>query len=134
MRASWYAKAIHDLVETRALSEEKALEHVIGVVRMNGHEYMLPKIVRAMERIAQKRAKHETIEVITAEILPEKDVSALLKGEQFSKILSPLHKRVVRKVDPTLIGGTIVKTDSERIDMSYKRMLQEIYQHMTNTL
>lgn len=134
MRASWYAKAIYELVETGAMSKEKSVEHVVGVVRMNGHEYMLPKIVRAIERIAQKNAKHETIEVITANELPQTEVSALLRQEQFAKILSPLHKRVVRKVDPTLIGGTIVKTDSERIDMSYKRMLQEIYQNMTNTL
>ncbi len=134
MRASWYAKAIYDLVETGVMSEEKSIEHVVGVVRMNGHEYMLPKIVRAIERIAQKREKHETIEVITANELPQEEVSALLRKEQFARILSPLHKRVVRKVDETLIGGTIVKTDSVRIDMSYKSALREIYQNMTNTL
>lgn len=134
MRASWYAKALFALTEEKVLSEEKIAAHFIGTVSANGHAHMLPKILRSYERLVSKQEKKETIEVVTATALSQEDVGKLLRKEPWSSILSPQHKRVERKIDPTVIGGVLARTSSARIDMTHKNMLMQIYQNMTSQL
>jgi F0F1-type ATP synthase delta subunit len=95
---------------------------------------MLHKILRAYERILAKNEKHETIEVTTATPLSEPEVAQLLRSEPFAKLISGTHRRVKRKVDPTIIGGAVARTSTSRTDASHKHMLMQIYQNMTNTL
>lgn len=134
MRSSWYAKALFDLTEKSTLAEDTLIQHFVGTITRNGHLHMLPRILRSYARIKAKALKRATIEVTTATPANEREVLALLRNEPFSRILSPKHKRVVRLVDPNIIGGTIARTSSARVDMSYKSMLVGIYQNMTNHL
>lgn len=134
MRASWYAKALYDLETSSTLTPEKLVEQFVGTVEANGHLYMLPRILRAYERSTSKQEKRETIEVTTAFEMAQSEVLALLRSEPYSNILSPKHKRVVRKVDSNVIGGVIARTSTSRVDMSHKNMLIQIYQNMTNQL
>ena len=69
--------------------------------------------------------------MVTATPIAEAEVQKLLKEERFSKILSKDHRHVARKVDETIVGGTIMRTGSERVDGSYKRALIDLYQDIT---
>ena len=130
MRATWYAQALYELETEGQMSDTTSFLHFVGTVRGNGHAHMLPKIIRAYERISTRAEKQSTIEVTTAVDCTQEEVGKLLRKEPFAHVLLPTHKKVVRKVDPTLIGGAIVRTGGVRIDASYKRKLQELYQSL----
>ena len=133
MRPSFYTYALYELLQDAKHkgNEDKLVEHTVGTIRANGHAHMLPKVARALERIAAKRAKETTITVTSADDITQEEVLTLLKKEPFKHLLSGEHKKVVRKTDPSIVGGTIVRTHSERTDASYKRMLLDLYQSTT---
>ena len=134
MRASHYAQAFHELTLTPKMEEGALVKQFVATVAENGHAHLLPKIVRSLERIHRREEKRETIEVTSSKELSPGEVSELLKHEPFKHALSPSHKKVVRKVDETLVGGTLVRTGALRIDASYKRALLELYRHTTENL
>lgn len=134
MRASSYSKALHEALLEHPHSEEKLLRQFTETVVANGHVHLFPRIVKSFARMVAKEEQATTIEVVSATELSQEEVVALLKREPFKHALSTRHRRVVRKTDDTLIGGTIVQTETVRIDASFKRALQNIYQNFTNSL
>lgn len=134
MRASYYAQALFDLAQTAEGGEEKLIRQFVETVAQNGHAHMLPKILKAYERIAEKETRKSTIEVTSAVPLSEAHVLQLLKKEPFKNALSASHKKVIRKTDDTLVGGVVVRTGKVRIDASYKRMLLDLYQETIKSL
>ncbi|MEK7118536.1 MAG: F0F1 ATP synthase subunit delta [Patescibacteria group bacterium] len=128
MRASHYAQAFHELTVSRKIEDGALVKQFVATVAQNGHAHLLPKIVRSLERTLHREEKKEIIEVVSARELSPTQVSDLLKQNSFKHVLSQSHKKVVRKVDETLVGGTIVRTGALRIDASYKRALFELYQ------
>lgn len=134
MRASSYAKALHEALLAHPHMEEKLLKQCAETVVANGHAYLFSRIIKSFARIVAKEEQATTIEVVSATPLTQEEVVALLKQEPFKHALSTRHRRVVRKTDSTIIGGTIVRTETTRIDASFKKSLQHIYQNFTNSL
>jgi F-type H+-transporting ATPase subunit delta len=134
MRASTYAKALREVLRSRTHDEDVLVEHFVATVRANGHEYLLPSIVKAFGRLAEKEVRNETIEVTSAHPLSEDDVVGVLKRPEYRDLLTASHRRVARKVDESIVGGVVVRAGSRRVDGSYKRALLDIYQEFTNTL
>jgi F0F1-type ATP synthase delta subunit len=130
MRASSYAQALHELSVDGTIDGGKLVKQFVATVMGNGHAYLLPKIVRSLERIHKREEKKSTIEVTSAKALSPEHVADLLKRAPFKHALSPLHKKVVRKVDETLVGGEVVRTGTLKIDASHKRALIELYQSL----
>ena len=128
MRSSWYAKALYELHTESKLDEAKLLKQFIGTVSANGHAHMLGKIMSGFERLVTKGINETTIEVRSAKEMTESGVLSLLKKEPFNHALRGTPKKVVRKTDPTIVGGTIVRSKTIRIDASHKRMLIDLYQ------
>lgn len=131
MRASYYAKALREIETSGTIPEEKLVEHFLGVLAQNGHTHMLPNILRSYERMRSKEEAQGTIEVTSATSMAESEVQALLKKDPFRNVLTASHKKVIRKTDPTLVGGVVVRSGTTRYDASYKRMLLELYQSLT---
>jgi ATP synthase F1 delta subunit len=131
MRAAHYAHALEELLKESPAKETELVERLFTVIKENGHEHLLKKVLRSFTRLHERDLKKSTIEVITATPLPESEVVKLLKKAPFSKILTADHRHVSRKVDDSIVGGAIVRTGSQRIDQSYKRALIELYQHIT---
>ena len=130
MRGKYYALALHEVLRTSSTKEETLLQHFIETVRANGHAYLFPKIIRALEGIIAKEIQASTIVVTSAKPLADEKVLALLKKEPFKNALSTSHKKVARKTDDGIIGGVIVRTGTTRIDASHKRALLDIYQSL----
>lgn len=130
MRASWYARALYELHQGSQRDEATLVKHFVDTVSRNGHAHMLRKIVAHFEKLVRRGERDRTIEVHTAQEIPEKEVLTLLKKAPFSAVLSGAEKRVVRKTDPSLVGGAIVRSRYVRVDASYKRMLTDLYQSL----
>lgn len=133
MKASYYAKALREIETSGKIPEAKLVDHFLSTLTQNGHAHMLPRILRSYQRIRSKEEAQSTIEVTSAELLSEQDVQALLKKAPFSNVLTASHKKVIRKTDPTLVGGVVVRSGTTRYDASYKRMLLELYQSLISS-
>lgn len=131
MKASYYAKALREIEISGTIPEQKLVDQFLGILTQNGHAHMLPKILRSYERIRNKEEAQSTIAITSALPLSESEVQTLLKKDPFSNVLTASHKKVIRKTDDTLIGGVVVRSGTTRYDASYKRMLLELYQSLT---
>lgn len=134
MRASWYSQALYEVLDSHKGGEEKLIEQFKETVVRNGHAHMFPKILRSLERLEAKKQREATIEVTSARPLSEKEVAELLRRDPFKNAITPGHRTVVRKVDETITGGVVVRTNAVRIDASYKRMLLDLYQKIAGNL
>ncbi len=130
MRASYYSRALHAALKEHPEMEEKLQKQFMETVSANGHSYLLPKIVRSFEKLQEKDEKAGTIVVTSATEITTEHTQELLKKEPWKHALSTSHKKVIRTVDHSLVGGVVVKTGNTRIDGSYKRALLDLYQHI----
>jgi F0F1-type ATP synthase delta subunit len=133
MRAIDYAHAFLDIYGSPGHTDDGVLvANLVKTVERHGHQHLLRKIQRHIEKQLQKNEKKRTITVLSSNEVSEQEVAALLRTEPYRSILETEHKIVDRIVDPTLVGGIVVKTLSREIDTSYKRKLIDLYQHAIN--
>jgi F-type H+-transporting ATPase subunit delta len=93
------------------------------VVAQNRRLFATPEIVAAFRRLVAKHRGEVTAEVTSAEPLSEVHVAALKDA-----LKATLGKDVTldTRVDPSLIGGLIVKVGSRMIDSSLKTKLSSL--------
>ena len=132
MRASWYAKAFFDLANSKTMGEEQLINHFTKTVTENGHAFMFPQILRSLKRIQEREEQKTTIEITSVAPISENEIGTILKHRYFKHAVSPFHKRVIRKTDETLVGGTVVRTGTLRVDTSYKRALLDLYTNVVH--
>ncbi len=132
MRASYYAKALLSLVAERPEKSDEFVRRTVTLMRERGHAHLAHAMFRSFARLSRRAEEKGTIVVTTAREIGESEVAALLKRKPFSKLLTGHHRRVVRRVDDSVIGGASVSTSSMRIDGTHKRALTELYQEITD--
>jgi F-type H+-transporting ATPase subunit delta len=93
------------------------------VVAANRRLFATPEIISAFRRLIAKHRGEVTAEVTSAEPLSESHVAALKEA-----LKANLGKDVtlVTEVDPSLIGGLVVKVGSRMIDSSLKTKLSSL--------
>jgi len=95
----------------------------LGVVTANRRLFVLSDIVRAyLEELAARRGE-VTADVVTARPLNESQTTALeaaLKKAVGGKIA------IAQRVDPSILGGLIVKVGSRMVDSSLRTQLQKL--------
>ena len=95
----------------------------LGVLADNRRLGELPAIVRAFNALAARHRGETTAEVVSAHPLTDEQVDALKQG---------LRQRIGRdvtvdlSVDPSLLGGLVVKIGSQMIDSSIKTRLNTL--------
>jgi F-type H+-transporting ATPase subunit delta len=102
---------------------EGTVANFFKVIASNGRLFAVPAIIAAFRELAAKRRGEVTAEVTSAEPLSETHVAALkeaLKGALGKDVTLDAH------VDPSLIGGLIVKVGSRMIDSSLKTKLTSL--------
>jgi F-type H+-transporting ATPase subunit delta len=115
------AKAVAALGERAGLSD--LTRDFLGVVAGNRRLFAVPAMIEAyINQLAERRGE-VTAEVTTAQPLNETQQNAL--GEQLRRALG---RRVTAdlRVDPSLLGGMIVKVGSRMIDGSLKSRLRRL--------
>lgn len=117
-------------VQARAMSAvlEKAgthdlLRRFVGVVASNGRLFALPEMARGyLAELARRRGE------VTAKVTAPNDID----DEQKQAIIAALKPYAGDKVsldvdvDPSLIGGLVVRVDSRMIDSSIRSKLQRL--------
>ncbi len=119
------AKAVTAVAE--ALGLDALTTKFLGVLADNRRLGQLPQVIRAFRALAANFRGETTAEVASAHPLSDDQVAALRQS---------LRQRVGREVavdlsvDPSLLGGLVVRIGSQMIDSSIKTRLNSLAQAM----
>jgi F0F1-type ATP synthase delta subunit len=124
---------MHDLYVTAILESIKAGQKpalvfagLQSVLARRGHERLLPRIVRSLEREAA-RATHSDTPTLTVAKAGDKDtalVTALMKD-------MGVTSEAAIVIDDTIIGGAKLRNGDTQIDATYKTALINLYHTIT---
>ena len=119
------AKAIAALVPTLGLDPITA--RFIGVLAENGRLGELRNVIRLVRQLALGHRGETTAEVTSAHPLNDRQVAELK-----AKLRTRVGRDVTidAKVDPTLLGGLVVRLGSQMIDASIRTKLNTLAQAM----
>jgi F-type H+-transporting ATPase subunit delta len=106
-----------------AMGIDGTTKNFLGVLAENRRLAQLPAIIRAFRALAASHRGETTAEVISAHPLSAAQVDAL-KTQLRTRIGSDVS--VDLSVDPTLLGGLVVKIGSQMIDSSIKTRLNTL--------
>ena len=111
----------------------------LGVLAENRRLSQLPAIIRAFRQLAARHRGETTAEITTAHPLtddqvavPDADGELDLSDDQVAALKQQLRQRIGREVavdlsvDPSLLGGLVVKIGSLMIDSSIKTRLNSL--------
>ncbi len=114
-------KAIEALAEQASLS--KLTRDFLAIVARNRRLFAVPAMIEAyLDKLAARRGE-VTAEITAAQALTEAQQNNL--GEQLRRVVGGRVAIEVR-VDPSLLGGMIVKIGSRMVDGSLKGQLQRL--------
>jgi F-type H+-transporting ATPase subunit delta len=99
----------------------------LGVLARNGRKNELRAVIRAFRRLAAENRGEITAEVVTARPLNDDQVGAL---KQQLRSRAGRDVTIEAEVDPTILGGIVVKLGSQRIDASIRTKLNRLAQAM----
>ena len=114
-------KAMAALVDSAKLS--KLTADFVAVVSRNRRLFAVPAMIEAyLNKLAERRGE-VTAEVTAAQALTEAQQNTL--GDQLRRVVGSRVAMDV-KVDPSLLGGMVVKIGSRMVDGSLKGQLQRL--------
>jgi F-type H+-transporting ATPase subunit delta len=99
----------------------------IGVLARNGRKGELRNVIRAFGRLASDHRGEVTAEVVTARPLNDGQLAAL---RQQLRTRAARDVNIDATVDPTILGGIVVKLESQQIDASIRTKLNRLAQAM----
>jgi len=100
---------------------------LLGVLAKNGRKNELRPVIRAFRRLSAEHRGETTADVITARPLNDDQVAAL---KQQLQVRAGRDVNIDSQVDPTILGGIIVKLGSQQIDASIRTKLNRLAQAM----
>ena len=113
--------AIDSILETARASQ--LIRNFIGVVTKNRRLFVLPNIIKGYQALLAAHRGEATAELITAKPLTDTQTSSIensIKQTMGSKVA------LKSKVDPSLLGGLVLKIGSRMIDTSLKTKLSQL--------
>jgi len=99
----------------------------VGVLARNGRKNELRAVIRAFRRLAAEHRGETTAEVLTARPLNDDQLAQL---KQQLRARAGRDVNIDATVDPSLLGGIIVKLGSQQIDASIRTKLNRLAQAM----
>ena len=99
----------------------------LGVLARNGRKNELRNVIRAYRRLAAEHRGETTAEVITARPLNDDQLTAL---RQQLRARAGRDVAIEAEVDPTILGGIVVKLGSQQVDASIRPKLNRLAQAM----
>lgn len=118
---STWARVLAILLEGRSEGEqEKTITRLEDMLRLKKKDYLLPKILEETEKIFDKKIKIEL--TLAREV--GKDVQDALK-KKLTELLGE-SKKIEMKIDESIIGGFVAKTENYLINASIKDYLNQL--------
>jgi F-type H+-transporting ATPase subunit delta len=99
----------------------------LGVLARNGRKNELRSVIRAFRRLAAEHRGETTAEVVTARPLNDDQLAAL---KQQLRTRAGRDVAIDATVDPSILGGIVVKLGSQQIDASIRTKLNRLAQAM----
>ena len=99
----------------------------VGVLARNGRKGALQSVIRAFRRLASEHRGEATAEVVTARPLNDDQLAQL---RQQLRVRAGRDVNIDATVDPSLLGGIVVKLGSQQIDASIRTKLNRLAQAM----
>jgi len=99
----------------------------VGVLAKNGRKSQLRPVIRAFRRLAAEHRGETTADVISARPLNDDQLSSL---RQQLRTRAGRDVNIDATVDPSLLGGIVVKLGSQQIDASIRTKLNRLAQAM----
>lgn len=96
----------------------------VNLAARNRRLFVLPDMIKAYRLLVAAHRGEQAAEVTSATPLTEDQVSALAAA--LSGVAQGKQIRIVPKVDPSIIGGLIVKVGSRMVDTSLKTKLTSL--------
>jgi len=93
---------------------------------------LLSAVINAYLELVYETASIKTIEVSTAVSFNDSQTEKLI--QKLKELTNAREIRLVVNVDPSLIGGFLIKTDSKVIDFTIKNQLQQLAKHLDTVL
>jgi F-type H+-transporting ATPase subunit delta len=109
------------------LNIDNITANFLGVLARNGRKNQLRSVIRAFGRLAADHRGESTANVLTARPLSD-DQLATLKSQLRTRAGRDVN--IDASVDPSILGGIVVKLGSQRIDASIRTKLNRLAQAM----
>mmetsp|Transcript_6998 Transcript_6998/g.14634 ORF Transcript_6998/g.14634 Transcript_6998/m.14634 type:complete len:188 (+) Transcript_6998:1213-1776(+) len=93
---------------------------------------LLESVISNYLELVYETASIKTIEVITAFAFSNTQKNTLI--EKLKELTNAREIRLVVTVEPSLIGGFLIKTESKVIDFTIKNQLQQLAKHLDAVL
>ena len=110
-----------------ALGLDPVTANFLGVLARNGRLRQLPEVIRIFGRLVAEHRGETTAEVVSARPLDDDQVAAL-KAQLGSRVGRDIA--IDARVDPSILGGLVVRLGSQMIDASIRTKLNTLAQAM----
>lgn len=120
-----YSEALYQAV-AGGLKLDAALLRLKEILKERGHTALYGKLLKRAEARFEKEAGAGTLEITVARKGDEK-----IYTEEIAKIKKDLNvTHTTVRIDETITGGYIARTQSQEIDASHKKSLLSIYRQL----
>jgi F0F1-type ATP synthase delta subunit len=110
-------------------AQAKLVESLIALLKRRGHLALLPKIIRSIQELGIRAEKESGLLVTLGDHAHLKRFEAEIEATA-KEVFGDASSRSV-SVDPTLVGGFVLKRGDVRVDASYKRHLISFFNIFT---
>ena len=93
---------------------------------------LLNSVIKNYLELVYETASIKMIEVVTATTFSSSQKNSLI--QKLKEITNAREIRLVVTVDPNLIGGFLIRTESKVIDFTIKNQLQQLAKHLDTVL
>jgi F0F1-type ATP synthase delta subunit len=124
-----YAQALAQVIRDGKNPHEAVVSMHSALVR-SGRTSLIKKIALAFRRLMEHEAKRDTVTVFIAN--KDDETRARKEADHVLTQLKLSNRKVVYRVDHTLIGGWRMEGRDHLTDASYKKFLLDIYATATN--
>ncbi len=123
--SSQYAQALLELSQESVASEQASVaERFLAFLKRQRETRKLPAILRNLQRLTDEAEGVKRVRMTTSETLDERSLETLTKK---IKILLETEKIVLsQQIDPQVLGGVALQTDTELFDGTVRRKLREL--------
>lgn len=124
-----YAQALWKMVAGGS-DARKAVHALQDTLSKEGRSSLLPRIVRAFERLAEREMKKESALLSIAREKDERHAKSEVKSILDGLGIDP--KDLKTQIDDTLIGGWRLEAKGVLVDASFKQQLIDLYNRSIN--
>ena len=107
----------------QSLNLDPLTTNMIGVLARNGRLSQLKTVIRDFDRLAAEHRGETTAEVVSAHPLNDNQVAAL---KQQLRTRAGRDVAIEARVDPSILGGIVVRLGSQMIDASIRTKLNTL--------